>query len=152
MTSIIRVGQSKFVTVPIDEDSNERILNCIQTLSGLESKSTVNEIFLTDTKAAYSKMVAAQEVRKLYLKHWARLPRSESLAEKGSGEERTGSHEGEHYSGRRSADIPPVLKEGCRRRDRCAISPILPVFSHVTHPLCIVRRRCGSCDRCWRST
>ncbi|KAG2357927.1 adaptin N terminal region-domain-containing protein [Suillus spraguei] len=28
MTSIICVGQSKFVTVPIDEDSNERILNC----------------------------------------------------------------------------------------------------------------------------
>ncbi|KAG0702556.1 coatomer beta C-terminal region-domain-containing protein [Suillus ampliporus] len=42
MTSIIRVGQSKFVTVPIDEDSNERILNCIQTLT-------------------YSKMLVAQE-------------------------------------------------------------------------------------------
>ena len=62
MASVIRVGQSKFVTVPIDEDSTERIMNCIQTLSELESKPPVHEIFLKDTKAAYSKMVAAQEV------------------------------------------------------------------------------------------
>ncbi|KAG1823810.1 adaptin N terminal region-domain-containing protein [Suillus subaureus] len=61
MTSIIRVGQSKFVTVPIDEDSNERILNCIQTLSELQEKSIVHDIFLKDTKAAYSKMLVAQE-------------------------------------------------------------------------------------------
>lgn len=62
MTSIIRVGQSKFVTVSIDEDSHERILNCIQTLSELETKSAVLDIFLKDTKAAYSKMLGAQEV------------------------------------------------------------------------------------------
>ncbi|KAG1831527.1 coatomer beta C-terminal region-domain-containing protein [Suillus variegatus] len=61
MTSIIRVGQSKFVTVPIDEDSNERILDCIQTLSELQEKSIVHDIFLKDTKAAYSKMLVAQE-------------------------------------------------------------------------------------------
>ncbi|KAF8636776.1 hypothetical protein AX16_010977 [Volvariella volvacea WC 439] len=63
MTSIIRVGQSKFVTVPIDEDSNERIMNCIQTLSELETQPVVHEIFLNDTKAAYSKMLGAQEKR-----------------------------------------------------------------------------------------
>lgn len=62
MTSVIRVGQSKFVTVQIDEDSNERIMNCIQTLSELEEQPAVHEIFLTDTKAAYSKMLGAQEV------------------------------------------------------------------------------------------
>ena len=62
MTSTIRVGQSKFSSAPIDEDSNERILNCIQTLSELEVKAVVHGIFLNDTKAAYSKMVAAQEV------------------------------------------------------------------------------------------
>jgi coatomer subunit beta len=62
MTSIIRVGQSKFVTVPIDEDSHERIFNCIQTLSELEATPTVHEIFLQDTKAAYTKMLDAQEV------------------------------------------------------------------------------------------
>ncbi|CDO73176.1 hypothetical protein BN946_scf185007.g231 [Trametes cinnabarina] len=61
MASIIRVGQSKFVTVPIDEDSSERIMNCIQTLSELDTQPAVHEIFLKDTKAAYSKMVAAQE-------------------------------------------------------------------------------------------
>ena len=63
MASVIRVGQSKFVTVPIDEDSSERIMNCIQTLSELETQPAVHEIFLKNTKAAYSKMVAAQEVR-----------------------------------------------------------------------------------------
>lgn len=62
MTSIIRVGQSKFVTVPIDEDSQERILNCIQTLGELEDTSAVQQIFLEDTKAAYTKMLGAQEV------------------------------------------------------------------------------------------
>jgi coatomer subunit beta len=62
MSSTIRVGQSKFSSAPIDEDSNERIMNCIQTLSELEVKPLVHDIFLSDTKAAYSKMVAAQEV------------------------------------------------------------------------------------------
>ncbi|KAL6307672.1 coatomer protein [Sparassis latifolia] len=61
MASIIRVGQSKFVTVPIDEDSSERIMNCIQTLSELENEPAVHDIFLKNTKAAYSKMVSAQE-------------------------------------------------------------------------------------------
>ena len=63
MVSIIRVGQSKFVTVPIDEDSNERIMNCIQTLSDLGKQPAVQEVFLKDTRAAYTKMIAAQEVR-----------------------------------------------------------------------------------------
>lgn len=62
MASIIRVGQSKFVVVPIDEDSTDRIMNCVQTLSELDNKPVVHEIFLQDTKAAYSKMIAAQEV------------------------------------------------------------------------------------------
>lgn len=62
MTSIIRVGQSKFVTVQIDEDSNERIMNCIQTLSELETQPAVHEVFLEDTKTAFSKMLGAQEV------------------------------------------------------------------------------------------
>ncbi|KAF8971859.1 coatomer protein [Flammula alnicola] len=61
MTSIIRVGQSKFVTVQIDEDSNERIMNCIQTLSGLETEPSVHDVFLEDTKTAFTKMLGAQE-------------------------------------------------------------------------------------------
>ena len=62
MTSIIRVSQSKFVTVPIDEDSSERVMNCIQTLSELSTDKAVHEAFLDDTKSAYSKMLTAQEV------------------------------------------------------------------------------------------
>ncbi len=61
MASVIRVGQSKFVNVPIDEDSSERIMNCIATLSELEDKPAVHELFLKDTKSAYSKMLSAQE-------------------------------------------------------------------------------------------
>jgi vesicle coat complex subunit len=61
MASVIRVGQSKFVTVPIDEDSSERIMNCIETLSNLQDKPVVHELFLKDTKSAYGKMLSAQE-------------------------------------------------------------------------------------------
>ncbi|PPQ96152.1 hypothetical protein CVT26_004787 [Gymnopilus dilepis] len=63
MTSIIRVGQSKFVTVQIDEDSSERIMNCIQTLSELGSQPVVHETFLEDTRKAFTKMLTAQEKR-----------------------------------------------------------------------------------------
>lgn len=83
MTSTIRVGQSKFTSAPIDEDSNERILNCIQTLSELEVKPVVHDIFLNDTKAAYSKMVAAQEVNICYNRSFQSLTIS---TEKGGGE------------------------------------------------------------------
>lgn len=62
MTSIIRVGQSKFVSVPIDEDSQERIFNCIRMLSEMSTSKSIDEIFLMDTKAAYAKMVATEEV------------------------------------------------------------------------------------------
>jgi len=62
MTSIIRVGQSKFVTAQIDEDSNERILGCIQTLGELQGRPEVNEVFLKDSRSAYAKMLGAQEV------------------------------------------------------------------------------------------
>lgn len=61
MTSVIRVGQSKFVTAPIDEDSQERIMNCIESLAELQNSKAVHEIFLEDTQAAYAKMLAAEE-------------------------------------------------------------------------------------------
>jgi coatomer subunit beta len=65
MTSIIRVGQSKFVTATIDEDSLERIMNCVQTLSELETVAEVpvHDIFLADGRRAYEKMLGAQEKR-----------------------------------------------------------------------------------------
>lgn len=62
MTSVIRVGQSKFSAVPIDEDSQERIMNCIETLAQLQGSKVVKEVFLKDTKAAYARMVATEEV------------------------------------------------------------------------------------------
>jgi coatomer subunit beta len=65
MTSIVRVGQSKFVAVPIDEDSQERIMNCVETLAELLSSKTLHKVFLEDTKAAYAKMVAAEEKKAL---------------------------------------------------------------------------------------
>lgn len=61
MTSIVRVGQSKFAAAPIDEDSQERIMHCVQVLARLRPSAIVNEIFLHDTKAAYAKMVANEE-------------------------------------------------------------------------------------------
>ncbi|KAI6012010.1 coatomer beta C-terminal region-domain-containing protein [Pisolithus microcarpus] len=63
MMSIIGVSQSKFMTVPIDEDSNERILGCIQSLSQPNDCQEVNEIFLMDSRAAYAQMLGAQEKR-----------------------------------------------------------------------------------------
>ncbi len=65
MTSIVRVGQSKFAAIPIDEDSQERIMNCIETLAKLQASASVKEIFLHDTKAAYAKMVATEEKKAL---------------------------------------------------------------------------------------
>lgn len=62
MTSIIRVGQSHFSSVPIDEDAQERITNCLQSLADLGAQQApIKEIFLHDTQAAYTKMVAHEE-------------------------------------------------------------------------------------------
>ena len=98
MTSIIRVGQSQFSLVPIDEDAQERILNCLQALAGMGASTStktiptisfddemnggtsngdtimngggtgeveaIKEIFLHDTQAAFTKMVAHEEKKK----------------------------------------------------------------------------------------
>ncbi|CAD6919439.1 unnamed protein product [Tilletia controversa] len=66
MTSIVRVGQSKFAAAPIDEDSQERIMTCVQTLATLRAdedveRDEISGVFLHDTKAAYAKMVLAEE-------------------------------------------------------------------------------------------
>ncbi|WVQ77730.1 hypothetical protein IAR50_007420 [Cryptococcus sp. DSM 104548] len=65
MTSVIRVGQSKFSAVPIDEDAEERIMNCIETLAQLQGNKALHEVFLKDTKAAYAKMVETEEKKAL---------------------------------------------------------------------------------------
>ncbi|GAK64627.1 coatomer protein [Moesziomyces antarcticus] len=68
MTSIVRVGQSKFAATPIDEDSVERIMACVETLASsmheAEPESEeANEVFLHDTKAAYTKMVEHEQAK-----------------------------------------------------------------------------------------
>ena len=115
MTSIIRVGQSKFVTVQIDEDSSERIMNCIQTLSELGSQPVVHETFLEDTRKAFTKMLTAQEVR--IISHCPLLSSMNnhlSLIETCCGEERVGEEEGSGHSSGRSPFIPSVCEESCR--------------------------------------
>ncbi len=68
MTSLVRVGQSKFAATPIDEDSTERIMSCVETLAASvqdaepESKEA-KEVFLHDTKAAYTKMVEHEQAK-----------------------------------------------------------------------------------------
>ncbi|PWZ00329.1 putative SEC26-coatomer complex beta chain of secretory pathway vesicles [Testicularia cyperi] len=68
MTSIVRVGQSKFAATPIDEDSTERIMACVETLASSiedakpESKEA-KQVFLHDTKAAYTKMVETEQAK-----------------------------------------------------------------------------------------
>lgn len=66
MTSLIRVGQSQFSAVPIDEDAQERILTCLQCLAELDNPAhaaKVEEIFLQDTQKAYTMMVQHEEIK-----------------------------------------------------------------------------------------
>jgi vesicle coat complex subunit len=110
MTSIIRVGQSKFVTVQIDEDSNERIMNCIKTLSELESERAVQEIFLADTTTVFSRMLG---VRLFYYIHPFCVADAESV-ETRAGQGEGGDDEAGSGAGGRSVDVPAGLKEGGR--------------------------------------
>ena len=140
MVSVIRVGQSKFVTVPIDEDSNERIMNCIQTLSDLGKERAVQEIFLKDTKAAYSKMIVAQEVRipTDHIPYVEKLTLDSSV-EKGSREESSRGGEKDCDSSRRLVDLPSVLEKGGRRHNRRRMAARTPVL--VSDPSPGTRRR-----------
>ncbi|CEQ42210.1 SPOSA6832_03989 [Sporobolomyces salmonicolor] len=68
MTSIIRVGQSHFASVPIDEDAQERILTCLQSLAELDQPlraPALEDVFLRDTQEAYTKMVQHEEKKAL---------------------------------------------------------------------------------------
>lgn len=65
MTSIVRVGQSKFVSTAIDEDSAERILVCVSALveTNAAASASFTGVFLHDTKQAYSTMVQDAEAK-----------------------------------------------------------------------------------------
>ncbi|KAK9449770.1 adaptin N terminal region-domain-containing protein [Limtongia smithiae] len=64
LISVLRVGQSKFVKSPIDEDSVDRIMSCIKSLSDLDEEKLVDEVFLEDTHAAFHAMVLAEESKR----------------------------------------------------------------------------------------
>lgn len=61
MTSVIRIGQSKFVSIPIDEDSYTRVLTCIRVLCN--SDASVGEVFAKHCRQVYSKMVHDMQAR-----------------------------------------------------------------------------------------
>ncbi|ODQ56039.1 Coatomer, beta subunit [Saitoella complicata NRRL Y-17804] len=64
MTSIIRVGQSQFVKTAIDEDSIDRIINCVKSLAEFEENKGVEDVFLKDTRSAFTVMLTAEEKKR----------------------------------------------------------------------------------------
>jgi coatomer subunit beta len=64
MSSIIRVGQSQFVKTRIDEDSVDRIMSCFRALAEFKQLKDIEDVFLTETKTAYTTMLAAEDKTK----------------------------------------------------------------------------------------
>ena len=64
MSSIIRVGQSHFVKTRIDEDSTDRIMTCFRALAEYKQLKDIEDVFLVDTKTAYTTMLAAEDKTK----------------------------------------------------------------------------------------
>lgn len=62
MTSIIRVGQSQFVSFHIDEDSYDRIMQDLRVVGTYSQDGRVDKVFLEETKAAYAKQIQDEEV------------------------------------------------------------------------------------------
>ncbi|KAI5289186.1 coatomer subunit beta [Ascosphaera acerosa] len=65
MISIIRVGQSAFAKMPIDEDSVDRIMACVRSLAEFTAHGQLEQTFLADTRAAFRAMVQADEKKRL---------------------------------------------------------------------------------------
>jgi len=61
MSSIIGVGQSHFVKVRIDEDSIDRIMSCFRALAEYKEIKDVEDVFLNETKQAYTTMLKAED-------------------------------------------------------------------------------------------
>lgn len=64
MISIVRVGQSQFVKMPIDEDSVDRIMTCVRSLAEFAQKKELETVFLDDTRKAFRAMVAVEEKKR----------------------------------------------------------------------------------------
>ncbi|KAJ2597972.1 coatomer subunit beta [Coemansia sp. RSA 1721] len=64
MAGIIRIGQSNFVTTPIDEDSYDRVLACIRALEHMDEDSEVlTDAFIKDTQSAFARLVKGETAR-----------------------------------------------------------------------------------------
>ncbi|KAH8697348.1 putative coatomer subunit beta [Talaromyces proteolyticus] len=61
MISIIRVGQSQFVKAPIDEDSVDRIMTCVRSLTEFSERKELETTFLEDTRKAFRTIVQTEE-------------------------------------------------------------------------------------------
>ncbi|KAL4872780.1 hypothetical protein BDV12DRAFT_161511 [Aspergillus spectabilis] len=64
MISIIRVGQSPFVTAPIDEDSVDRIMTCVRSLAEFSERRELETTFLEDTRKAFRAMVQVEDKKR----------------------------------------------------------------------------------------
>ncbi|KEZ46746.1 Coatomer subunit beta [Scedosporium apiospermum] len=64
MISIVRVGQSQFVKAPIDEDSVDRIMSCVRSLSEFTTHKELETVFLDDTRKAFRAMVQVEEKKR----------------------------------------------------------------------------------------
>jgi len=64
MISILRVGQSQFVKAPIDEDSVDRIMSCVRSLSDFTEKKDLETVWLDDTRKAFRAMVQVEEKKR----------------------------------------------------------------------------------------
>ncbi|KAI8983590.1 adaptin N terminal region-domain-containing protein [Pilobolus umbonatus] len=62
MTSILRIGQSKFVAFEIDEDSYDRIMQDLRVV-GASGNKQIESVYLHDTREVYSKQLQAEEKR-----------------------------------------------------------------------------------------
>ncbi|KAJ1959531.1 coatomer subunit beta, partial [Dipsacomyces acuminosporus] len=64
MAGIIRIGQSTFVSNPIDEDSYDRVLACIRALEYMDEDSEVlTDAFIGDTQQAFARLVKGEVKR-----------------------------------------------------------------------------------------
>lgn len=61
MTSIIRVGQSQFVTHHIDEDSYDRIMQDLRVI-GNRDQPVIDKVYLEDSRNAFARQIQAEEV------------------------------------------------------------------------------------------
>lgn len=64
LISIIRVGQSKFVKAPIDEDTVDRILSCIRSLAEFEQRKELEAVYLSDTREAFRAMIQVEDKKR----------------------------------------------------------------------------------------